>query len=305
MDAIVEGLLIAGLHSLDNDDLPMQTNEFYSKVVLACKPAGAASLLLCICLALVSGGMITQVRICYFAEVPQIAVGGAPTVLGLNLLHVTFGKTGIQQCEILDVPAPLPPIPPLSPCPPLPCPPSPTSRRMATTCAASLLMSLFKLRGKLLLTGATVDIKKSTYKNLAKLLKAFEKKVRHPCAACSVGFTAASAYQSPHRMSEALQGYFASWPLDLSASVPLSCQFAVCTSSVVGQDAQNQQSGVRMLTAFDQHDCMCSHCFHKCRIAHACCSLQRVTQLQEHHGPSGALPFPHSSFGSSKVSQKW
>lgn len=53
MDAIVEGLLIAGLHSLDNDDLPMQTNEFYSKVVLACKPAGAASLLLCIGLAVV------------------------------------------------------------------------------------------------------------------------------------------------------------------------------------------------------------------------------------------------------------
>lgn len=41
MDAIVEGLLIAGLHNLDDDGLPMQTNEFYSKVVLACKPAGA------------------------------------------------------------------------------------------------------------------------------------------------------------------------------------------------------------------------------------------------------------------------
>ena len=40
MDSIVEGLLIAGLHSLDDDDLPMQTNEFYSKAVLGCKPAG-------------------------------------------------------------------------------------------------------------------------------------------------------------------------------------------------------------------------------------------------------------------------
>lgn len=42
MDSIVEGLLIAGLHSLDDDDLPMQTNEFYSKAVLGCKPAGLA-----------------------------------------------------------------------------------------------------------------------------------------------------------------------------------------------------------------------------------------------------------------------
>ncbi len=41
MDSIVEGLLIAGLHTLDDDDLPMQTNEFYSKAVLGCKPAGA------------------------------------------------------------------------------------------------------------------------------------------------------------------------------------------------------------------------------------------------------------------------
>lgn len=41
MDAVVEGLLIAGLHELDDDSLPMQTNEFYSKVVLGCKPAGA------------------------------------------------------------------------------------------------------------------------------------------------------------------------------------------------------------------------------------------------------------------------
>ena len=40
MDEIVEGLLIAGLHELDDDSLPMQTNEFYSKVVLGCKPAG-------------------------------------------------------------------------------------------------------------------------------------------------------------------------------------------------------------------------------------------------------------------------
>lgn len=40
MDSIVEGLLIAGLHTLDDDDLPMQTNEFYSKAVLGCKPAG-------------------------------------------------------------------------------------------------------------------------------------------------------------------------------------------------------------------------------------------------------------------------
>ena len=40
MDNIVEGLLIAGLHSLDDDDLPVQTNEFYSKAVLGCKPAG-------------------------------------------------------------------------------------------------------------------------------------------------------------------------------------------------------------------------------------------------------------------------
>ena len=37
----MEGLLVAGLHNLDDDGLPMQTNEFYSKVVLACKPAGA------------------------------------------------------------------------------------------------------------------------------------------------------------------------------------------------------------------------------------------------------------------------
>lgn len=41
MDAIVEGLLMAGLHDLDDNGLPMQTNEFYSKVVLASKPAGA------------------------------------------------------------------------------------------------------------------------------------------------------------------------------------------------------------------------------------------------------------------------
>jgi endoglucanase Acf2 len=43
MDSIVEGLLIAGLHTLDDDDLPMQTNEFYSKAVLGCKPAGTQS----------------------------------------------------------------------------------------------------------------------------------------------------------------------------------------------------------------------------------------------------------------------
>ncbi|DBB17153.1 TPA: hypothetical protein ACH3X3_014226 [Trebouxia sp. C0006] len=42
MDSIVEGLLIAGLHTLDDDDLPMQTNEFYSKAALGCKPAGLA-----------------------------------------------------------------------------------------------------------------------------------------------------------------------------------------------------------------------------------------------------------------------
>ena len=40
MDSIVEGLLIAGLHTVDDDDLPMQTNEFYSKAALGCKPAG-------------------------------------------------------------------------------------------------------------------------------------------------------------------------------------------------------------------------------------------------------------------------
>lgn len=44
MDDIVEGLLIAGLHSLDDDDLPVQTNEFYSKAVLGCKPAGRTCL---------------------------------------------------------------------------------------------------------------------------------------------------------------------------------------------------------------------------------------------------------------------
>ncbi len=43
MDSIVEGLLIAGLHTLDDEDLPMQTNEFYSKAVLGCKPAGTQS----------------------------------------------------------------------------------------------------------------------------------------------------------------------------------------------------------------------------------------------------------------------
>ena len=40
MDAIIEGLLLAGLHELDDDSLPIQTNEFYSKTVLGCKPAG-------------------------------------------------------------------------------------------------------------------------------------------------------------------------------------------------------------------------------------------------------------------------
>ena len=40
MDAIVEGLLIAGLHNVDDDELPVQTNEFYSKTVLGCKPPG-------------------------------------------------------------------------------------------------------------------------------------------------------------------------------------------------------------------------------------------------------------------------
>ena len=40
MDEIVEGLLLAGLHNMDDDELPTQTNEFYSKVVLGCKPAG-------------------------------------------------------------------------------------------------------------------------------------------------------------------------------------------------------------------------------------------------------------------------
>ena len=40
MDAVVEGLLIAGLHNLDDDELPVQTNEFYSKTVLGCKPSG-------------------------------------------------------------------------------------------------------------------------------------------------------------------------------------------------------------------------------------------------------------------------
>ena len=43
MDEIIEGLLMAGLHSMDDDDLPIQTNEFYSKVVLGCKPAGEGS----------------------------------------------------------------------------------------------------------------------------------------------------------------------------------------------------------------------------------------------------------------------
>lgn len=40
MDAIVEGLLIAGLHNVEDDELPVQTNEFYSKTVLGCKPSG-------------------------------------------------------------------------------------------------------------------------------------------------------------------------------------------------------------------------------------------------------------------------
>lgn len=40
MDAIVEGLLIAGLHQLDDEELPVQTNDFYSKTVLGCKPSG-------------------------------------------------------------------------------------------------------------------------------------------------------------------------------------------------------------------------------------------------------------------------
>ena len=72
MDAIVEGLLIVGLHNLDDDGLPMQTNEFYSKVVLACKPAGVELmllmvllLLLCECPAVVplASGQQTQVQI--------------------------------------------------------------------------------------------------------------------------------------------------------------------------------------------------------------------------------------------------
>lgn len=42
MDAIIEGLLLAGLHELDDDSLPIQTNEFYSKTVLGCKPAEVA-----------------------------------------------------------------------------------------------------------------------------------------------------------------------------------------------------------------------------------------------------------------------
>ena len=45
MDAIIEGLLLAGLHELDDDSLPIQTNEFYSKTVLGCKPAGMPLLL--------------------------------------------------------------------------------------------------------------------------------------------------------------------------------------------------------------------------------------------------------------------
>lgn len=46
MDAIIEGLLIAGLHLVDDDDLPVQTNEFYSKTVLGCKPPGTQVILI-------------------------------------------------------------------------------------------------------------------------------------------------------------------------------------------------------------------------------------------------------------------
>lgn len=106
MDSIVEGLLIAGLHTLDDDDLPMQTNEFYSKAVLGCKPAGTQSQLQWLHLYKQTRGLALSTRVCL-----RLDTG----------LQAVFMRAGVA--------------------------------------------------------GLAVDIKKSTYKNLAKLLKAFEKKV--------------------------------------------------------------------------------------------------------------------------------
>ena len=39
-DGLVEWLLVAGLHKVKDVELPMQTSDFYSKCMLACKPPG-------------------------------------------------------------------------------------------------------------------------------------------------------------------------------------------------------------------------------------------------------------------------
>ena len=73
MDAIVEGLLVAGLHNLEDDGLPMQTNEFYSKVVLACKPTGAESRCCCC--------YVTVMLFAFWALVSRSDVTGAAVIL--------------------------------------------------------------------------------------------------------------------------------------------------------------------------------------------------------------------------------
>lgn len=116
MDSIVEGLLVAGLHTLDDDDLPMQTNEFYSKAVLGCKPAGTPNQLFSDSTSCLTFGQTDQRSLALLTKI---------------CLHVGIG-----------------------------------------------LQAVFMRAG---VAGLAVDIKKSTYKNLAKLLKAFEKKV---CGLC-------------------------------------------------------------------------------------------------------------------------
>ena len=39
-DGLVEWLLVAGLHRVHGSELPMQTSDFYSRCMLACKPTG-------------------------------------------------------------------------------------------------------------------------------------------------------------------------------------------------------------------------------------------------------------------------
>ena len=145
-DRLVEWLLVAGLHQVQDSELPMQTSDFYSRCMLACKPTGQLPL---------DAQAHSKVRL-HHDDVQQrqhaapvsrmqVAVCGWPPVMSGLMRHedvqirLHYVSTPAGECCIA-------------------C--------SACGCASGCLPA-----------EAALDIKKTSYKKLSKLLSKYEKKV--------------------------------------------------------------------------------------------------------------------------------